>query len=258
MFSDVQDGVAVDGSKFPLTEKMVIVYKQNSTIIKQLPVGKVCCFSWDECKEKGRKGLDAGVDDYVTKPGQWRVLAARVRAILRRVKELDDSDRQPAFVGDLSKLPFVKLLQFCEVRGLTGAVRILSGNQDVQIRFEHGEMAYDDETADRVGHLIDLVDGRFEVHVTPVDFGQIAHAAAMDVDPGAKGGGGVRQWAGIRRCGSKSNSLSHGEIVRRAPQRKADPNPNGVHPPSGSHGRVCGHPRRSDHHEGGQGGTSRQ
>jgi DNA-binding response OmpR family regulator len=40
-------------------------------------------------------GLEIGADDYVTKPFSPRELVARVRAVLRRVQPVDDSERPP-------------------------------------------------------------------------------------------------------------------------------------------------------------------
>jgi two-component system alkaline phosphatase synthesis response regulator PhoP len=52
--------------------------------------------------EEGDKvlGLELGADDYVTKPFSPRELVARVRAVIRRVKPLDESPRR-LVVGDL-------------------------------------------------------------------------------------------------------------------------------------------------------------
>jgi DNA-binding response OmpR family regulator len=44
-------------------------------------------------------GLDLGADDYVTKPFSLRELGARVRAVLRRRKQLVDVGRQPTYQG---------------------------------------------------------------------------------------------------------------------------------------------------------------
>ncbi|MGW1675808.1 response regulator [Saccharopolyspora sp. NPDC002376] len=46
-------------------------------------------------------GLDLGADDYITKPYSPRQLAARVRAILRRVRRVQDRGLQPLRVGEL-------------------------------------------------------------------------------------------------------------------------------------------------------------
>lgn len=59
----------------------------------QLPIIMVTAKDNDEEKIEG---LDAGADDYVTKPFSSKELAARVRAVLRRAK-LWDKTPEPAF-----------------------------------------------------------------------------------------------------------------------------------------------------------------
>ena len=55
-----------------------------------------------DSSEEKVEGLDAGADDYVTKPLSAEELAARARAMLRRAK-LPDEPSQPVFCsGDLS------------------------------------------------------------------------------------------------------------------------------------------------------------
>lgn len=51
------------------------------------------------------KGLDAGADDYITKPFSMQELLARVRANLRRTREHDVLSNEPITIGDLSIEP---------------------------------------------------------------------------------------------------------------------------------------------------------
>ena len=136
-------------------------------------------------------GLESGADDYVTKPIDWRVLRAKVSSILRSRKER----AVPVFTGDLAKLPFVKLLQFCELRTLTGEIFVETSELKVTVPLSGGLLQEDDETLDLVGRLMDATEGRFEIRVRPPDFTDIAHAAVSqsqgvqsgdEAEPGAK------------------------------------------------------------------------
>ena len=121
-------------------------------------------------------GLETGADDYVTKPIDWKVLKAKVASILRSRQER----AVPVFVGDLGKLPFVKLLQFCEQRALTGEIFVDAAGLQVAVPISGGLLQDDDETLDLVGRLMDASDGRFEIRIRPPDFAAIAHAAVAE------------------------------------------------------------------------------
>jgi two-component system OmpR family response regulator/two-component system response regulator CpxR len=60
-------------------------------------------------------GLELGADDYVPKPCLPRELAARLRAILRRVTPVDDPSSAPIVVGDLCVRPAQRRVEWKEV-----------------------------------------------------------------------------------------------------------------------------------------------
>jgi len=70
----------------------------------QIPIIMVTAKDNDEEKVQG---LDAGADDYVTKPFSARELGARVRAVLRRTK-LWDERPEPAFHSDNLVVDFAR------------------------------------------------------------------------------------------------------------------------------------------------------
>lgn len=60
-------------------------------------------------------GLELGADDYVPKPCLPRELAARLRAILRRVAPVDDPTSAPMVIGDLCVRPAQRRVEWKEV-----------------------------------------------------------------------------------------------------------------------------------------------
>ncbi len=65
----------------------------------QTPIIMVTARGDDEGKVRG---LDAGADDYVTKPFSSRVLAARVRAVLRRTDMWTERPQRPFYCENLT------------------------------------------------------------------------------------------------------------------------------------------------------------
>jgi len=64
------------------------------------------------------RGLDAGAEDYLTKPIDQKLLGAKIRSLLRRTRE----EQTAVFHGQLSEFPLQRILGFCETQGLTGSV----------------------------------------------------------------------------------------------------------------------------------------
>lgn len=120
-------------------------------------------------------GLELGADDYLTKPAHPEVLRAKINAVLRRQQRY----AVPIFRGDIARFPFVKLLQFCETRGLTGEVAVQSGSFATTVHFQGGELVYDERTEAALEQLIDLNGGTFRIHALPVTFGDIEFASAV-------------------------------------------------------------------------------
>lgn len=129
------------------------------------------------------RGLDLGADDYLTKPINAEILKAKVRSILGRKKRYST----PVFRGDLSKLPFVSLLQFCEAKGLTGEVEIASAGDLVRIRVKGGDLVIDDLEDSALEQLYDRTEGTFVIYSQPVDFSDIGDAAIHEEKKTAPG-----------------------------------------------------------------------
>lgn len=122
------------------------------------------------------RSLDAGVDDYLLKPIHPEILKAKVRNLLDRRPLVAPA---PDFHGDLGKFPLVKIMQFCETRGLTGTVEIPVGDKSVRLRFVGGQidLSGDEEESHLLDLLYDLEEGTFSITPQQVDFSKLADVA---------------------------------------------------------------------------------
>ncbi|MCA9594108.1 MAG: response regulator [Myxococcales bacterium] len=125
-------------------------------------------------------GLAAGADDYLTKPIPPAVLRAKVERLLSRMKQV----RGATFRGDLTKFPFVKIMQFCELKGLTGEVAVQSGDFATRVRFSAGVVLPETAQGGEADfeRLLELEEGTFRIQSESVSFTEIADAAADEPD----------------------------------------------------------------------------
>ena len=120
------------------------------------------------------RGLDAGVDDYVTKPVSDEVLRAKVRTCLRRIRRYS----APAFRGDLAKYSMLKVMRFCEQNGLNGTVEFQDGDVRASLAFRGGTVTLLGEELDEtLERLHGLEGGTFTIHPQAIHFGELAEVA---------------------------------------------------------------------------------
>jgi DNA-binding response OmpR family regulator len=128
--------------------------------------------------------LDSGADDFVTKPVVPELLRARIRAALRRAAP----PPSPVFRGDLARIPFVSLLQFCEAKGFTGELVIEAEGLRAKLPLRAGEL--DLEAADPwLDRLCALDAGRYVLRPASPDFAElerIEKPSVGDVGPSGR------------------------------------------------------------------------
>lgn len=114
------------------------------------------------------KGLDSGAVDYMVKPASPKIIVAKVSAILRRSAGRLVSE----FEGRLEDISFIKLYQFCETKGLTGEVEIMSGDAVFVLRFSGGvpDLASTAGSDDGLSKLYGLTSGQFLIKARLPDF----------------------------------------------------------------------------------------
>lgn len=129
------------------------------------------------------RGLASGADDFLTKPIHPEVLKAKVTTILARSKR----PVAPAFHGDIGRFPLVKIMQFCETKGLTGTVEIPVGRQIARLRFIGGQIDLGSSPGESeiLDQLYDLEEGTFSIYPEQIDFSPLADAALTPATPAA-------------------------------------------------------------------------
>jgi len=124
------------------------------------------------------RGLDAGVDDYLIKPVDTRVLTAKVRSILSRKTRYSTA----VFHGDLCRFPFMKVLQFCELQALSGELVFTSPGFQATVPIRAGNLVPQglENADDLLSALFDLTEGSFVIHTRLVSFADLEQVAAPE------------------------------------------------------------------------------
>ncbi len=110
-------------------------------------------------------GLEAGADDFVVKPIVAELLRARIKALLRR----RGPAKEAMFRGELSRVPFTGILQFCEAKRFTGELAVESDGLRVTLPVRGGELD-PDAASQWIDRLWELGEGSFTLRATTPDF----------------------------------------------------------------------------------------
>lgn len=134
----------------------------------------------DPDPHKIERGLDMGVDAHISKPVDVELLRAHIRAIFKRKQRYT----LPTFFGDMKKLPFNKLMQFCEAKGLNGTVDIQNKQFSLTIYFKAGQVDVERVDNNELFKVYDLSDGAFIMRANAFDFSEMEPYALQDyVEP---------------------------------------------------------------------------
>jgi DNA-binding response OmpR family regulator len=132
-------------------------------------------------EESMGRGLALGVDDYLIKPMSPRLLATKIRNILSRKNHY----LIHTFYGDLAKMPFFQIIQFCESKGLTGEVELMDKDINILIGFKAGQLQSDSTTDDTLLKVYDLTAGTFIIRSMPMDYSELKDVAVYEVEESA-------------------------------------------------------------------------
>ncbi len=126
------------------------------------------------------RGIELGSDDYIVRPASKRMLTARLQAVLKRRQRY----LIHTFFADVGKLPFFRLMQFCESRGLTGEVEIQAeGQEPIILSFRAGQMQSDETNDEVLMKVYDLDQGMFIIRALPMDYQELKEFAVTDYAP---------------------------------------------------------------------------
>lgn len=109
------------------------------------------------------RGLEQGAADFIPKSTDPSVLIAKLRAHIKRHERYTHH----SFHGDLSVLPFHKVLQFCEVQGFTGCMHITHPDFQTKIPFKGGKIT-DHCLMETIERLLDQPKGSFSLLAEPI------------------------------------------------------------------------------------------
>ncbi len=120
------------------------------------------------------RGLELGVDDYLTKPIYTKEIVTRVKILLQK-KEKDRLEKRERarFAGSLSDLGLVDLVQTLMLGRKSGALRVLSDGREATVWFRDGRVIdceLGQAQGERAFHrLLELQEGEFGIDFGPVE-----------------------------------------------------------------------------------------
>ena len=143
---------------------------KRSPLLKDVPF---IFLSVVDATEQIVAALDAGADDFVSKPFANERLVAKIRATLRLADRMSDMERQgDALSGSVGNGGTLPLLKFCEDHRLTGRLLIEGDGESRWAEFLGGEIVHAGGTPsgeDALDALLAMESGSYRVEQKPLD-----------------------------------------------------------------------------------------